>query len=588
MNKTWNLEYYFYTSLSNENYLRDKVELKEHIDEFVGKYKGLLKTIKTDQEILSFLLDEEQLDKKISKVVNFVSMHYYLNSEDEIIQKEVMEVESLMDSFSESLLFVQEEIKLLGKEKLLEFSNSNLLKKYKNYFYQIALNLEYQLEPEVEKALLISSQSKNQVKLYEDLTSSYQFEFDSKTLSEEELLSKLELPDREIREKAYKTLFEFYNNSERRKTHASIYTSVVKDHISSMKLRGYKTPISMQNISEELTDESVLTMISTIKEYTHCYEQYLLLKRELLELDELKPWDVFAPIKKEEITISFDESLSTIYSVLKDFDEEVYSFSKEMIENHRVDVYPKQGKSQGAFALYAKGEQSFILLNQTDTLSSMYTLIHELGHAYHGHLSQKQPSQTFESPLVLAETASIFNELLLSNHLMKTLSQKDTIVQLVREIDEMTSNIFKQIQYVSFEQKVYSNMLAGEEFTANSYSSTWREIAQEFSGSSISYVGDATKDTSWQRIPHLYRSPFYCYSYAFGNLLSLSLYALYEQEGNEFISKYKNLLSQGGSKTPGDALKEFGLDIESKEFYELGLKILEEKITRLKELVKSN
>lgn len=201
MEHSWNLKNYFYESLEDKSYILDKKNISSLIDNFISKYRGKIKTISNNSEMLTFLKDEEELDLKISKVINYTSMLYYQNSEDEKIQEEIMELEAYMDILSEKLLFVQEEIKALGEEALLNFSKAESLKKYENYFYQIAQNLKHQLSPEVEKALLISNQSLNQVKLYEDLTSSYEFEFRNEKLSEDELLSKLELPDENIRDR---------------------------------------------------------------------------------------------------------------------------------------------------------------------------------------------------------------------------------------------------------------------------------------------------------------------------------------------------------------------------------------------------
>lgn len=585
MEHSWNLKNYFYESLEDKSYILDKKNISSLIDNFISKYRGKIKTISNNSEMLTFLKDEEELDLKISKVINYTSMLYYQNSEDEKIQEEIMELEAYMDILSEKLLFVQEEIKALGEEALLNFSKAESLKKYENYFYQIAQNLKHQLSPEVEKALLISNQSLNQVKLYEDLTSSYEFEFRNGKLSEDELLSKLELPDENIRKEAYLILSHFYQNKERKTTHASIYTSVIKNHLSTMKLRNYKTPISIQNSSEELSDESVEIMLTTIMSYSQIYQDYLKLRKKILGIDELNVWDVYAPIRNDKKKISFEESQKIILEVVNNFNPKQANFIRKMIEEERIDTYPKKGKTQGAFALYSKEQESFILLNHTNNLSSLYTFIHELGHAYHGSLSQIQPSQCFESPLVLAETASIFNELLLSKHLEKTLSKEEQITQLVRELDETCGNVFKQIQYVLFEQKVYTNVLNGEEYTAKKYSKEWRSIGKQFCGNVIKYYEKEDEETSWQRIPHLYRSPFYCYSYAFGNLLSLALFSQYKRGDRDFVTKYEKLLSSGGSKTPYHALKDFGFDIESREFYKLGLEEIKKKLERLKKLV---
>ena len=200
----WDLKKYFYDSFKDPKYIEDKKAISKGVKNFIQQYRGIIKTIETNKEILAFLTSEEKLDETISKVLNFAYMNYYLNSEDEGIQKEIMVLESLTTKLSEDLLFVQEEIKELGENKLLKFSEDPILKDYKNYFYQIAKSLKYQLSNEVEKVLLQTSQSgvSAQLKLYDDLASSYQYPWEDTLLSEEELLVKLEDVDENIRKRS--------------------------------------------------------------------------------------------------------------------------------------------------------------------------------------------------------------------------------------------------------------------------------------------------------------------------------------------------------------------------------------------------
>ena len=584
----WDLKKYFYDSFKDPKYIEDKKAISKGVKNFIQQYRGIIKTIETNKEILSFLTSEEKLDETISKVLNFAYMNYYLNSEDEGIQKEIMVLESLTTKLSEDLLFVQEEIKELGENKLLKFSEDPILKDYKNYFYQIAKSLKYQLSNEVEKVLLQTSQSgfSAQLKLYDDLASSYQYPWEDTLLPEEELLVKLEDVDENIRKKAYLILSKEYSKKERRTTHASIYTSVVKNWVTSGKIRGFTSPIQKHNIGEEISDKTVDTLLSTIENSYSLFQKYLTLKAKVLGKKKLEIWDVYAPIGKIKKEFTPTQAINMVLTVLKKFDLNWYEFSKEMIECGRVDFMPKKGKSQGAFALYGKKQSSFVLLNYTNSLSDISTLIHELGHAYHGHLSQTQNSHSFDSPLILAETASIFNELLLSEHFKTILSNEEKKEFLFKELDEVFGTIFKQTQYVLFERRIHNGVLEGEEYTQSDYSKIWREESQKLNGNCIKYYEKAEEETSWQRIPHIFRSPFYCYSYAFGNLLTYALYEQYIKDGrNTFLPKYRTILESGGSKTPQDLLKPLGFDLESEEFYMLGINMLQKKLEELKKLI---
>ena len=282
------------------------------------------------------------------------------------------------------------------------------------------------------------------------------------------------------------------------------------------------------------------------------------LKAKILGKEKLNPWDLYAPLELEEKEIPFEEGLNMFYSVIKDFDSEFYNFSKGMFEQGRVDVFPKKGKRGGAFASYEKDVPSFVLLNYTNKLKDVSTLAHELGHATHGYLSQKQKGQVFDSPLSLAETASIFNELLLSEKLKESLSEKELMAFLAEQLDDFFGTIFRQVQYVLFEKRVHETILDGKELSYLDFNKMWREESIKLTGDSVKYDSKAEEEVNWSRIPHIFRYPFYCYAYAFGNLLSFSLYEQYKEEGDSFVEKYKNILRAGGSKTPYELLKENG------------------------------
>ena len=253
-----------------------------------------------------------------------------------------------------------------------------------------------------------------------------------------------------------------------------------------------------------------------------------------------------------------------------------------MVEQGRIDVFPKAGKRGSAFASYTSGFESFVFLNYTNKFKDVLTLAHELGHATHGFLSQKQKSHVFESPLCLAETASIFNETLISNKLKEKLSAKEKVKFLVEELDEIFASIFRQVQYVSFEERVHQKYLDGEVLTSVEFSKIWREEVEKLTGGIVEFPFD--EDVSWMRIHHLFHYPFYCFTYAFGNILSFSLYEKYVK-GELKVEEYKDILRAGGSKEPKELLSKYGIDIESQKFYQDGLKRVEEMVNELKELI---
>ncbi len=212
-----------------------------------------------------------------------------------------------------------------------------------------------------------------------------------------------------------------------------------------------------------------------------------------------------------------------------------------------------------------------MLLNYTGKLADVPTLSHELGHAIHGHLSQVQRDSVYGSSLCLAETASIFSEMLLSEKIKTRLSPEEYTDFLSNELFDAFSSIFRQIQYVLFERKAHEMIHSGKELTYHDLNTLWRSEQMKMSGDSITYDVPAEEEIGWATIPHIFNSPFYCYAYAFGHLLVFALYDRYRKEGKSFIADYKNILRAGGSVRPKELLAQYGFDITKPEFYQLGL-----------------
>ena len=238
-----------------------------------------------------------------------------------------------------------------------------------------------------------------------------------------------------------------------------------------------------------------------------------------------------------------------------------------MLEAGRVDAFPKSGKRGGAFASYDKGLESFVLLNYTDTVDDSFTLAHELGHAIHGHLAQVQKSPVYDAPLVLAETASIFSESLLMEKIQVTLSSEEKLELLNQKLLDVFGSIHRQIMYVSFERRVHEHIHAGGEMTYKELNLWWDEESKKLGGDVVTPILPPEKNYTWSAIPHIFSTPFYCYAYSFGMLVSLALVEKYKREGAAMIDDYVKLLSSGGSVPPVEILQSIGIDVTQAAFY---------------------
>jgi oligoendopeptidase F len=283
---------------------------------------------------------------------------------------------------------VSQEWKELGADKIRTFAESPLLAAYRNDLLESADNIQYLLSEEVERALTKKSRAMGILGLHEELRSSFTFPWTEedgtqKQLTEEEIRSFAKHPNRDLRKKASESMQSVYLVHQNQITFGNLYTSIVKNWSSSMELRGYKGVMSKRNISEQLSDTVVDTLMSRVQEYFPLYQRFLRAKQKHLGVSELHGYDTGAPIHLIQKKVPYKEAQKQVLEMFGAFDSRFHDYARAMMEEGRVDVFPKAGKRGGAFASYDKGVESFVLLNYTDTIDDVFTLAHELGHAIH-------------------------------------------------------------------------------------------------------------------------------------------------------------------------------------------------------------
>ena len=581
----WNLKKHFYTSLTDPQFIKDWNSLTPLTNKFVKKYKNKIKNFKA-KDFPSYFQNQEKLRISLTKIAFYLMYSLSLNTQNPQILKKLAEYQFLSTELSNKMLFVNEELKQLGMKKLIQFSKQ--LPEYENYLYQEAISLKHLLDKKTEFALNLKSQSGSRafVKLYDELTGSFLFDVAGKKLTDPEVRALRTNPNKKVRKQAYEAIQKVYNDEKVQITLSNTYKSIVRGSTSSVKLRKFDSVMTPNNMSEQLSDKVVDLLIKEVRNSYPLYHRYLKLKAKVMEVKKIDSIDLYAPLSKTEKKVTFKESLDMYLEMIKKFDLDFYKYSLNMFEEGRVDVYPAKNKRGGAFCNYSKGFPSFVLLNFTNKLDDASTIAHEFGHAMHGNLSQKQKAEVYHAPLPLAETASVFNELLLANGLIKKLTKKEKLAFLANKIEQVFATIHRQIQYVSFEKRVHETLFSGKDLGKEDLNKMWREETIKLMGPIVKFNIPAQKDATWASIPHIFHSPFYCYSYSFGNLLSFALYTDYEKNKTKFIHKYKELLAAGNSLPPEKLLKKFGFDITKKEFYQNGLVVLKKMIDNFEKLTK--
>lgn len=572
----WDLKLLYKSIEEFETDIKQNFDL---IDVFLTKYEMLDFKKFNSTSLKQFLIEDEELSLLTNKPFYYLS---YLSSLDtqnqELIKKSQKIGIEYNNLFRDRLLNLSDRINSIGYTKLIKFSKSKDLKNYKNHLNKIAQAIKYKLDPKIESALLktndVLSYGNN---IFNELSNSFTYIIDDVEYTSEEISTKWISPIEDERKKALDAMYNKYNETSNKIIFGNLYSMTCMDTIVSMKLKNIKEDVMVfRNISEEMDSDVVDSMITNVKSKYDLFHRFLKLKAKYLNKDKLEAHDLYAPITLTDVKkIPFEEGLDLYLKVIKKFDNEFYWYSKEMVDDGRLDVFPKKNKRGGAFSSSDKAINSFILLNYTDTFQDVSTLAHEFGHSIHSYYYNKQNYNNAGVSLCLAETASIFNETIVRQYILdNNLKTKEEKIEFVMSyLDAIFGTTYRQILYTSFEKRVHESFLNDNPLTYEDYDKMWQEELNEMYGDTLK---DSHKWISWQRIPHIYNTPFYCYSYTFGNLLSFYLYNMYNKmDKNKFKKMYKSILESGCSKRPYELLLEKGIDVKSEDFYKNSFEIIE-------------
>lgn len=420
------------------------------------------------------------------------------------------------------------------------------------------------------------------VTLYEMLTSEFTFHMEvtgeKRRLTRSELMTFARDPDPELRKRAYVEMYRVYG--EHNTVLGQIYQHLVRGWADEqISLRGFSSPISSRNLQNDIPDSVVDTLLQVCRDNIDIFQNYFRMKASWLGIKTLRRYDIYAPVGSSEKTHSFNEALSTILASLNSFSPIMAENAKRVLNEGHLDSEVRSGKYGGAFCYgVLPGVTPWVLTSYNSKGEDVSTLAHELGHAIHALMAAEHSPLTFHSCLPLAETASVFSEILLLQHQLRT--QPDPALHreiLARFIDGAYATISRQAYFVLFERQAHRLIRAGS--TTDALSEHYLANLHEQFGNAVE-VSDEFR-FEWVSIPHIYSTPFYCYAYSFGQLLVLALYKRYKEEGESFVPTFLNILSYGGSESPKQILAECGIDIASSQFWQGGFDVLQEMIDEL-------
>ncbi len=550
--------------------------IAKHIEQWRQKLKENIST----KDFLSLLAELEQLQILNSKLGAYTQLWFAEDSSNQEASALLSRVETFLTKINNRLLFFGLWFKQLPEKEALRLIHSS--GKY-HYFLEKMYKLKpYMLEEKEEKIInikdVIGVSALNSI--YTILCSQFQFEFEGKKIGQEQLLTFVRNPSPKKREAAYKTLLGKYKSY--KDLIGEVYRNIINDwREENVHLRGYKNPIHVRNHGNDIPDKAVEALLKVCERNEPLFQRFFELKRKKLGLKKMRRFDLYAPLqKKKEKEIPYHDAVATVLSTFKDFSPAFHREALNIITADHVHPQVQKNKDTGAFCCsVALKLNPYVLLNYTGTLRDVSTLAHELGHGIHHNLAREQTEFTFHAPLPLAETASIFSEMVLSERLLKKYPDRAKDLLFIK-LEEIYASIIRQAGFVRFELKAHKMLEEGK--TIDEISKAYLQDLRNQLGSKVEV--DEIFAYEWCYIPHIFHTPFYCYAYAFGNLLTLALYETYKEKGAAYTDKIVEMLAKGGSESPLEITGAVGADITSEKFWQSGFDVIAQMLEKVEDV----
>ncbi len=560
----------------------DAAELKRDMDwleqacaEFADDYEGRLAGLDAG-EMLQCVLRHEKIDQVSGRIMSYAGLRYYQQTTDPGRAKFLSDCQDRITGFSTPLVFFSLEINRIDDAALdALFAADAGLARYRPIFDRLRAMRPHQLSDELEKFLhdqsVVGASAWN--KLFDETIAGLAFTVDGLERSIEATLTLLSEQDRGLRETAARELARVFGANV--KLFARVHNTLAKEKEVEDRWRKMPTPQHGRHLANHVEPEVVEALRNAVvAAYPKLSHRYYELKRKWMGLDKLQVWDRNAPLPMEEKrVVQWDDARALVLEAYGDFDPQMAEIALPFFEKGWIDAGVKPGKAPGAFAHpTVTNVHPYVMLNYLGKPRDVMTLAHELGHGVHQRLAAGQGELLSATPLTLAETASVFGEMLTFRKLLaaaKTQDQKKVL--LAGKVEDMINTVVRQIAFYDFECKLHDARRRGE-LTPDDLGELWMSVQGESLGPAFEFMDGY--QTFWAYIPHFVHSPFYVYAYAFGDGLVNALYAVYEEGGDGFQEKYFEMLKAGGSKHHKELLAPFGLDAGDPAFWDKGLSMI--------------
>jgi oligoendopeptidase F len=580
-----------YENAHSDQFVADLKRARTEAHKFAQTYEGQLGALARGEgggeRLAEAIRGYEGLDELLGRIGSYAQLFYVEDTTDPARSKFFGDTSQHLNEITTGLLFFELELNRIDDEVIGKALKSATLRKYEPWITDLRRERPYQLDDRTEKLFHEKSLTCFSAwnRLFDETTASLRFKVDGNELTLEPTLNLLLDPNEAKRRSAAEALAETFRGNLRLFT--QITNTLAKDKEISDRWRGFKDVADARHLSNRVEPEVVAALVSAVESsYERLSHRYYATKAKWFGKEKLDHWDRNAPVPFEDTRpVSWDEARETVLQAYGKFAPQMSQIAERFFDRRWIDAPVRPGKAPGAFAHpTVPSVHPYVLMNYQGKTRDVMTLAHELGHGVHQVLAAEQGPLLSRTPLTLAETASVFGEMLtFQSFLNKTSDPNKRKALLAQKVEDMLNTVVRQIAFYSFERKVHLERKAGE-LTAERLGMIWLEVQGQSLGPSIR-LGPGY-ETFWCYIPHFVHSPFYVYAYAFGDCLVNSLYARYREAQQGFAEKYFVMLKAGGSKDYKDLLKPFGLDASNPSFWQKGLALIEEFIVEIEALDK--
>ena len=560
----------------------------DNVEEQVTSFEGVRGKLNPEMDAETFLQvvrASEEMTRIVNKIYSFTGLSFASDTQDQTAQTYMARVQQFAAEMGNRTLFFNlwwKDVDDTNAERLMSASGD-----YRYYLEAMRSFKPYTLSEAEEKIINIKevTGSSALTTLYDAITNRYVFKLEvngeTKELTRGQLMAFVQGADPDLRAKAYQELYRIYSADGA--ILGQMYQTRARDwHNENIGLRKFASAISARNLGNDIPDEAVDALLNVARKNTKIFQRYFKLKAKYLDVGKLRRYDIYAPIANSDKKFDYNDATKMVFDSFNTFDPKIAEMAQRVFDQEHVDSEVRKGKRDGAFCWSVLPEMTpYVLLNFQGRARDMATMAHELGHAIHSMLASHHNTFSFQASLPLAETASTFGEMMLTEKLLA--EEKDEAVRrdiLFKQVDDAYATIMRQSYFALFEKQAHE--MIQKNASVDELSVVYMENLKEQFGDAVD-VSDEFK-WEWVSIPHIYHTPFYVYAYAFGQLLVFSLYQQFKAEGESFKPKYLKILSAGGSEAPAKILAEAGIDIRSAKFWQGGFDVLSRMVDELEKM----